>query len=92
MPMKRNDAAPSMRVPPPGPRSQKWITYHRVAAARATYLEGFVWDRAAPAVGDSMRVSCLTGLRRHDLTAGDSTPTNKRFKIRGCAGWYERAN
>ena len=27
------------------------MAYHRAAAARATYMEGFVWDRAAPAVG-----------------------------------------
>jgi 4-aminobutyrate aminotransferase len=27
------------------------MAYHRAAAARATYVEGFVWDRAAPAVG-----------------------------------------
>jgi len=49
--MNRNTATPAIRVPPPGPRSRKWMAYHRAAAARATYLEGFVWDRAAPAVG-----------------------------------------
>ncbi len=27
------------------------MAYHRAAAARATYVEGFVWDRAAPASG-----------------------------------------
>jgi 4-aminobutyrate aminotransferase len=49
--MDRNTATPAIRVAPPGPRSQKWMAYHRAAAARATYMEGFVWDRAAPAVG-----------------------------------------
>lgn len=49
--MDRNGAAPRIRVTPPGPRSRKWAAYHRAAAARATYVEGFVWDRAAPAIG-----------------------------------------
>ncbi len=49
--MERSAAIPHIRVRPPGPQSRKWIAYHRAAAARATYVEGFVWDRAAPAVG-----------------------------------------
>ena len=49
--MERNSATPAIRVAPPGPRSRKWIAYHRAAAARVTYVEGFVWDRAAPAIG-----------------------------------------
>ena len=49
--MERSTATPHVREAPPGPQSRKWIAYHRAAAARATYVEGFVWDRAAPAVG-----------------------------------------
>ncbi|HWU36995.1 MAG TPA: aspartate aminotransferase family protein [Candidatus Acidoferrum sp.] len=49
--MDRNTATPIIRVPPPGPRARKWLAYHRAAAARATYVEGFVWDRSAPAIG-----------------------------------------
>ena len=51
MTMERSTATPTIRVPPPGPNSQRWLAYHRAAAARATYVEGFVWDRAAPAIG-----------------------------------------
>jgi len=49
--MDRNTATPLIHVPPPGPRARKWLAYHRAAAARATYVEGFVWDRSAPAIG-----------------------------------------
>ncbi len=49
--MERSAATPHVRVTPPGPQTRKWIAYHRAAAARATYVDGFVWDRAAPAVG-----------------------------------------
>ncbi|HXZ44049.1 MAG TPA: aminotransferase class III-fold pyridoxal phosphate-dependent enzyme [archaeon] len=49
--MERSSATPHVRATPPGPQSRKWIAYHRAAAARATYVEGFVWDRAAPAAG-----------------------------------------
>lgn len=49
--MERSTATPTIRVPPPGPNAQRWMAYHRAAAARATYVEGFVWDRAAPAIG-----------------------------------------
>jgi 4-aminobutyrate aminotransferase len=49
--MERSTATPHVRATPPGPQSRKWIAYHRAAAARATYVEGFVWDRAAPAAG-----------------------------------------
>jgi 4-aminobutyrate aminotransferase len=49
--MDRKTVTPAIRVAPPGPQSRKWIAYHQAAAARATYVEGFVWDRAAPAIG-----------------------------------------
>src|SRR5574341_1174695 len=51
MRMERSAATPAIRVTPPGPNTQRWMAYHRAAAARATYVEGFVWDRAAPAIG-----------------------------------------
>src|SRR3990172_6772827 len=48
--MQRSSATPAIRITPPGPRARKWIAYHRAPAARATYVEGFVWDRAAPPI------------------------------------------
>jgi len=49
--MNRVTATVRVTVPPPGPRAKRWAAHHLAAAAPATYQEGFVWDRSAPAIG-----------------------------------------
>ena len=49
--MNRATATVRVAVPPPGPRARHWAAYHKAVAAPATYQEGFIWDRTAPAIG-----------------------------------------
>ena len=49
--MNRARATVRVKVPPPGPRARRWAAFHTAVAAPATYQEGFIWDRTAPAIG-----------------------------------------
>jgi 4-aminobutyrate aminotransferase len=49
--MNRARATVRVKVPPPGPRARRWAAFHIAVAAPATYQEGFIWDRTAPAIG-----------------------------------------
>lgn len=49
--MKRDTVTPSIKVTPPGPRSQRWTDYNMAHAPEAIYYHPFVWDRSAPAIG-----------------------------------------
>jgi 4-aminobutyrate aminotransferase len=49
--MNRATVAVQVKVQPPGPRAKRWAAYHLAAAAPATYVESFIWDRTAPAIG-----------------------------------------
>jgi len=49
--MNRETAAPSIKVTPPGPISQKWTDYNMAHAPESIYYHPFVWDKSAPAIG-----------------------------------------
>ena len=49
--MNRSSLMPSVTTEIPGPNSRKWIDYHMMYAAQATYEDSFVWDRSKPAIG-----------------------------------------
>ena len=49
--MNRDTASIQIKTLPPGPNARKWSEFHRRYAARSTYHEGFIWDRAQSAIG-----------------------------------------
>jgi 4-aminobutyrate aminotransferase len=49
--MNRDTASVQIQTVPPGPNARKWSEFHRRYAARSTYHDGFIWDRAQSAIG-----------------------------------------
>lgn len=49
--MNRDTVTPSIKIPPPGPRSRKWTEYHMAYSPEGIYFHDLVWDRSKPAIG-----------------------------------------